>query len=98
MAKPKVIALTDADEVVRFFDEQDLIRQMVGANIPGSEPAKYAFRKLAEAVHEMRRLQTDYFKATHGSDSKKALLRMSKEAEAKVDNILKRAKDIDLLP
>lgn len=97
MGKQKLITLVDADDVPQFFDEESIIKQLVAVNIPGSEPAKYAFRNFATAVLEMRRLQKEYFSAQYGSKEKEWLLKQCKAAEGKVDAILKRSQDIELL-
>ena len=96
MAK-KFITMVDADNEARMFDEEDLVRQLVSVKIPGSEPAKYAYRHFAGAVHKMRRLQKDYFAAKHGTKEKEWLLKACKAAESTVDAILKRSQDIELL-
>lgn len=88
MAK-KLIALADLDDQVRYFTEEMLLEQLTGADFTGTGPIKAAFRNLANRVTEMRRLQSQYFAAAYGSAEKAALLKRSKEAEKKVDDIVK---------
>lgn len=97
MGKPKYIALVDDEDNQFFVEEQSLIRQLVGAKIPGSEPAKYAYRHLAGATLEMRKLQIEYFGNRGDQKAKEWLLKKAKAAESKVDAILKRSQDIELL-
>lgn len=97
MGKPKYIALTDADDTQFFVEEESLIKQLIGAKIPGSEPTKYAYRHFAAAVFEMRRLQKEYFSSRNDPKAKEWLLKKAKAAESKVDAILKRSQDIELL-
>lgn len=85
----KVIALTDTEDQVRYFDEESLMSQLAGADIPGSAPIKSAYRNLANKVNEMRRCQNQYFAAAYGSPEKASMLKRSKEAEKKVDDIVK---------
>lgn len=93
----KYLALEDDTGEVRTFDSVELVRQLVAADFPGTAPIKYAFRNLAKAVREMRDAQNEYFKAPHGPDKQTALSR-AKAAEGKVDKIIKRAHEIELLP
>lgn len=90
MAKNKTLAIIDMDDQMRYFNEESLLEQLAGADIPGTAPIKYAFRNLANRVTEMRKIQTQYFSATHGSPEKANLLKRSKDLEKQVDEIIKR--------
>lgn len=85
----KIIALLDLDDQMRYFNEDSLLEQLAGADIPGTAPIKAAFRNLANKVSEMRKTQDLYFKATYGSVEKSRLLARSKELEKQVDAIVK---------
>lgn len=95
MAK-KLLAIADVEEEVRFFDPDDLLKQLVAADFPGTAPIKYAFRNLANAVREMRNYQNEFFKAQPGP-ARESILKRAKASEAMVDAILKRAHEIELL-
>lgn len=88
MAQKKVIALTDLDDQVRYYTEEMLLEQLAGADFPGTGPIKGAFRNLANLVAEMRKFQSQYFKAAYGTPEKQRLLNQSKAAEKKVDDIV----------
>lgn len=89
MATNKIILLTDLDDQVRYFTEDNLLEQLAGADIPGTGPIKGAFRNLANRVAEMRKLQSQYFSAVYGATEKLRMLNQCKAAEKKVDDILK---------
>lgn len=89
MSSKKILALTDLDEQVRYFEEESLLEQLAHADIPGTGPIKSAFRNLANRVAEMRRTQGQYFAAAYGSPEKAAMLKRSKELEKQVDDIIK---------
>ena len=78
------------DDQMRYFNEDSLLDQLAGADIPGTAPIKYAFRNLANRVTEMRKIQTQYFSAAYGSPEKANLLKRSKDLEKQVDEIIKR--------
>ena len=84
----KIIALLDLDDHMRYFNEDSLLEQLAGADIPGTAPIKAAFRNLANRVAEMRKTQDSFFKA-NGSAEKANLLKRSKELEKQVDAIIK---------
>jgi hypothetical protein len=92
----KYLAITDADGIVRTFEETDLLRQLVSANFQGTGPIKYAFRNLAKAVKEMRYEQKRFFSTPYGAE-KDIILARAKALESKVDSIIARAQQIDLL-
>ena len=89
MASKKLIALTDTDDQIRYFTEDDLIEQLAGADFPGTAPIKAAYKHFANLVAEMRKAQTQYFAASHGTPEKAATLKRSKNLEAQVDTITK---------
>lgn len=89
MASKKILALTDLDDQMRYFNEESLLEQLAHADIPGTGPIKGAFRNLANRVTEMRRVQGQYFAAAYGSPEKAAMLKRSKDLEKQVDDILK---------
>lgn len=84
----KIIALLDLDDQMRYFSEDSLLKQLAGADIPGTAPIKAAFRNMANRVAEMRKTQNLYFKSAVGVE-KSRLLARSKELEKQVDAIIK---------
>lgn len=88
----QVLELIDVDGEVKQFDRDELLRQLVAIDFPGTAPIKYAFRTLAQHVLEMRRHQKKYSQ-TRSVDS----LKRAKAEEAIVDRMLQRAHQIELL-
>lgn len=86
------IEIIDVDGKVNEFDRDELLRQLVAIDFPGTSPIKHAFRTLAHRVLEMRRQQKKYFQ-TRSAEA----LKMAKAEEAVVDKMLKRAHEIELL-
>lgn len=86
------IEIIDVDGKVNEFDRDELLRQLVAIDFPGTAPIKYAFRTLAQHVLEMRRQQKKYFQ-TRSAEA----LNLAKAKEAIVDKMLQRAHQIELL-
>ena len=93
MAKEQLLySLIDLDDEIRYFTEADLLKQLTTANFEGTAPIKAAFKHFANAVQQMRQYQNEYFKTKSPLSSK-----MAKDFESKVDAMVKRAGDIELL-
>ncbi len=93
MAKEQLLySLIDLDDETRYFTEADLLKQLTTANFEGTAPIKAAFKHFAGSVQKMRQYQNEYFKTKSPLS-----LKMAKDFELKVDAMVKRAGDIELL-